>query len=67
MVTNGRDIPIRMAVAANAGGVGHFWVVKRYVFTGASWMPTFEPKSKRNWIHAPSTFADNNFIDKEPY
>lgn len=62
-----RDIPIRMAIAANPGGVGHHWVAKRYVFTGSPWMPTFEPKSKRNWIYAPSTFADNDFIDKEQY
>jgi len=62
-----KDIPIRMAVAANPGGVGHFWVAKRYVFTGAPWMPTFEPKSKRDWIYAPSTFADNLFIDRDQY
>lgn len=62
-----KDIPIRMAIAANPGGVGHFWIAKRYVFTGAPWKPTFEPKSKRDWVYAPSTFIDNEFIDRDQY
>lgn len=62
-----KDIPIRMAIAANPGGVGHFWIAKRYVFTGAPWTPVFEPKSKRDWIYAPSTYQDNNFIDRAQY
>jgi len=62
-----KDIPIRMVIAANPGGVGHFWIAKRYVFAGAPWQPTLEPKSKRNWIYAPSTFMGNEFIDRDQY
>lgn len=62
-----RDIPIRMVIAANPGGAGHFWIAKRYVFAGAPWQPVYEPKSKREWIYAPSTFTGNQFIDREQY
>lgn len=62
-----KDIPIRMVIAANPGGPGHFWIAKRYVFTGAPWTPVHEPKSKRDWIYAPSTYIDNEFIDREQY
>lgn len=62
-----RDIPVRMMLAANPGGPGHHWIAKRYVFTGKPWQPFNEPKSRRQWVHAPSTFADNPFIDREQY
>ena len=56
-----------MAMAANPGGVNHYNLAKRYVFTGAPWQPFYEVKSKRNWIYAPSTFVDNDFIDRDQY
>ncbi len=62
-----RDMPIRVVLAANPGGPGHHWIAKRYVFTGAPWRPFLEPKSKRQWAYAPSTFAGNQFIDIEQY
>lgn len=62
-----KDIPIRMVTAANPGGPGHFWIAKRYVFMGAPWQSFHEPKSKRDWIYAPSTFAGNQFIDRDQY
>ncbi|MGE8684086.1 MAG: phage terminase large subunit [Acinetobacter sp.] len=63
-----RDIPIRMMIAANPGGVGHHWLAKRYVFNGNTpWLPFFEEKSQRQWIYAPSTFTDNTCIDQEQY
>lgn len=62
-----KDIPIRMVIAANPGGPGHHWLAKRYVFTGAPWHPFLEPKSKRQWVYCPSTFAGNHFIDREQY
>lgn len=62
-----KDVPIRMVLAANPGGVGHFWIAKRYVFASAPWKPFFEPKSKRNWIYAPSTYLGNDFIDRDQY
>ena len=62
-----KGMPIRMVIAANPGGPGHHWLAKRYVFTGAPWRPFLEPKSKRQWCYAPSTFAGNQFIDREGY
>lgn len=61
------DIPIRMVVAANPGGPGHFWIAKRWVFKVGPWKPFLEPKSKRQWIYAPSTYDGNTFIDRTQY
>lgn len=63
----GKDIPIRVVVAANPGGPGHHWLAKRYVFQAGPWKPFREEKSKRTWIYAPSTFDGNQFIDREQY
>ncbi len=62
-----KDIPIRVAMAANPGGQGHAWLAKRYVFKGAPWKPFLEPKSKRQWVYCPSTFAGNSLIDRQQY
>jgi hypothetical protein len=62
-----RDMPVRVVLAANPGGPGHHWIAKRFVFTGAPWRPFLEPKSKRQWVYAPSTFDGNQFIDADQY
>lgn len=62
-----KDMPIRMVGAANPGGVGHYWLAKRYVFKTEPWKPFLEKKSGRLWVYAPSTFAGNQFIDREQY
>ncbi len=62
-----KDIPIRMIIAGNPGGVGHHWLAACYVFRAAPWEPFYEPKSKRQWVYAPSTFEGNTFIDREQY
>jgi len=62
-----KDIPIRVAVAGNPGGPGHHWLAKRYVFQAGPWKPFLEPKSKRQWVYAPSTFIENQFIDRDQY
>lgn len=62
-----KDVPIRAIVAANPGGVGHYWLAKRYVFKSAPWAAFTEEKSGRPWVYAPSTFAGNQFIDREQY
>lgn len=63
-----KNIPIRVVVSANPGGPGHHWLAKRYVFQVAGpWKPFHEPRSKRTWIYAPSTFDKNQFIDREQY
>ena len=61
------DMPVRMVIAANPGGPGHYWLAKRFVFKQAPWVPFLEEKSKREWIYCPSTFAGNQFIDREQY
>ena len=62
-----KDVPIRMIMAANPGGSGHYWLAKRYVFKAAPWAPFDEEKSGRLWAYAPSTFDGNQFIDREQY
>lgn len=62
-----KGLPIRMVGAANPGGVGHYWLAKRYVFKTAPWTAFDEEKSGRSWVYAPSTFAGNQFIDREQY
>jgi hypothetical protein len=62
-----KGMPIRTIIAANPGGVGHHWLAKRYVFRAAPWTPFLEEKSKRTFVYAPSTFAENQFIDREQY
>lgn len=61
-----RDIPIRIAVAANPGDVGHSWLLKRHAWQ-EPWKPYVEPASGRTFVHCPSTFLDNPFIDQEEY
>ncbi|MCC7328174.1 MAG: hypothetical protein IT521_15370 [Burkholderiales bacterium] len=63
----GHDVPVRVVFAANPGGPGHYWIAKRYVFMAAPWSPFHEPKSNRQWLYAPSTFVDNQFIDRDQY
>lgn len=62
-----KDIPIRVAVAGNPGGPGHHWLAKRYVFQAGPWKAFHEAKSKRQWVYAPSTFMENQFIDRDSY
>lgn len=62
-----REIPIRVAIAANPGGPGHFWIARRYVFKSKPWTPFLEEKSRRQWVSAPSTFLDNPHIDQAAY
>lgn len=63
----GRDVPIRMIVAANPGGPGHHWIARRYVFVSRPWSPFREDRSKREWVHAPSTYLSNPHIDQAAY
>ena len=61
------DVPVRVVMAANPGGVGHHWLARRFVFTAAPWEPFMESKSKRLWTYAPSTYDGNEFIDRDQY
>lgn len=62
-----KDIPIRMIMAANPGGAGHHWLAHRFALRAPPWTVFDEPKSKRQWVYAPSTFAGNRFLDREQY
>jgi hypothetical protein len=62
-----KGIPLRMIISANPGGVGHHWLAQRYVFKAAPWTPFYEERSKRTFVHAPSTFVENTFIDQAQY
>jgi Phage terminase large subunit len=62
-----KNIPIRVICAGNPGNRGHAWVAKRWVFRAKPWEPFYEEKSKREWVHAPSTFVDNPFINQQEY
>lgn len=62
-----QGVPVRVVLAANPGGAGHHWIAKRYVFKAAPWSAFYEEKSKRDWVYAPSTFAGNDFIDRDQY
>lgn len=60
-------IPVRTVMAANPGDPGHAWLAKRYVFKAAPWAPFTEEATGRLCIHAPSTLADNQTIDRGAY
>ena len=61
-------VPLRVVLAANPGGPGHAWLVKRYINTKAEpWTPFTERDTNRTTIYAPSTYKDNPFIDQAAY
>ena len=62
-----KSMPIRMIMAANPGGAGHYFISQRYIFKAAPWVPFYEEKSQRQWVYAPSTYRDNPFIDQQEY
>jgi hypothetical protein len=62
-----KGVPIRFVMAANPGDVGHHWLAERYVFRAQPWEPFHEPKSRRQWVYAPSCFTDNPYIDQDAY
>jgi hypothetical protein len=62
-------LPIRprYILAANPGGPGHQWIVRRHVFAAAPWAPYREEKTGRTFINCPSTFGDNPHLDQREY
>lgn len=61
-----KDVPIRCVLAANPGDVGHSWILKRHAWN-VPWTPYNEPASARTFVHCPSTFLDNPYIDIDEY
>jgi len=58
--------PLRFVVIGNPGGPGHGNVAQRWAFH-EPWVPFYESKSKRKWILCPSTYLDNDAIDRDAY
>jgi len=57
----------RFVLAANPGGPGHGWIVRRHVFSAVPWTPYREPKTGRTFINCPSVFTDNPHLDQAEY
>lgn len=57
MMTN---VPLRTRSASNPGGVGHFWVRKRFL------REPFDKKGRRR-VFIPAVLDDNKYMDKEGY
>jgi len=64
-----KNMPLRMVLAANPGGVGHTWLAQRYVFVKGMepWKPFHEKHSGKEWIYCPLTYKDNIFLDQDNY
>lgn len=60
-----QDVPVRMILAGNPGGLGHSWVARRYVHASQAWSG-FDVDSVR-FIRATSTFVDNPYLDHADY
>lgn len=60
-------LPLRCVLAANPGEVGHQACASRFVFKAAPWAAFHEPKSGQQFVYAPSTYRDNEQIDKAAY
>jgi hypothetical protein len=63
----GKDTPTQMIIAANPGGLGHSWLVQRYLYKAAPWEPFKEENSGRTFVYCPSTYLDNEHIDQDEY
>jgi hypothetical protein len=57
----------RFILSANPGGSGHQWIAARHVFRSSAWQPYVEPKTGRRFINAPSTYRDNDNLDRAEY
>ena len=53
----GSSVPIRMRSASNPGGLGHEWVLQRFIVEGA----------KKGRIFIPASLKDNPYLDYEEY
>lgn len=59
-------IPTRFIIIANPGGVGHAWLVRRYALK-EPWIPYVDPATSFDFVTIPSTYRDNDFIDRDTY
>lgn len=61
-----KDLPLRTAYGSNPGGPSHYTISQRFV-TAEPWRISSDPLTGRRFVHAPSTYRDNPFIDQDAY
>ena len=59
-------VPTRFIMAANPGGAGHAWLVRRHALK-ASWQPYTDAASGFDFVTINATYLDNEFINRERY
>lgn len=59
-------VPTRFIMAANPGGAGHAWLVRRHALK-ESWAPYVDAASGFDFVTIQATYKDNEFIDRERY
>ncbi|MBE0487381.1 phage terminase large subunit [Marinobacter sp.] len=59
-------VPTRFIMAANPGGAGHAWLVRRHALK-ESWQPYTDAASGFDFVTINATYLDNEFIDRERY
>ncbi len=60
-------VPTRTVLAGNPGDVGSAWLARRYVFPSQPWVPHLDPATGREFVFCPSTYKDNEAIDRDDY
>ena len=59
-------VPVRFIVLANPGGAGHHWMARRHALK-QPWVPYVCSATGADFVTIPSTYADNEFIDRDRY
>jgi Phage terminase large subunit len=62
-----KGIALSRILIANPGGVGHAWIMKRYINGRTPGQVYFEPETERECMTLVSTYLDNPKIDQERY
>jgi hypothetical protein len=63
-----RGVPTRFLLTGNPGSVGHAWVARRHVRTGAApWQVYTERDTGACFVTCPSTVTDNPHVDADAY
>lgn len=60
-------LPLSRIIIANPGGVGHQWILTRYISNRSDGEVYFESESERRVITLNSTYLDNVNIDRDGY
>ncbi|GMU66514.1 MAG: hypothetical protein AMXMBFR36_27880 [Acidobacteriota bacterium] len=57
----------RFVLAGNPGGPGHAGLAKRFVLGREPWVPFVDKATGAEFVLCPSTFDDNEHLDREAY